>query len=532
MATIENILVPDIGTSDDVDVIDILVSPGDVVAADDPLITLESDKASMDVPAPIAGTVKDIKVSVGDKIKEGGLIAVFEVASEAVATDDTAPQEELEVAESTPAAEAHTTEQNVLVPDIGTTDAVDVIEVNVKVGDEIQQDDAIITLESDKASMEVPASHGGIVKALQVKVGDQVKADDVILVVTTTAATTASAPKQAPAEQPAAKEAETKTAAPVPPAPAAAATSAAALPDNSDVHAGPAVRRLARELGVDLHKAKGTGRKGRLILEDVHQYVKSVMQQAQSGSSLGLGLPKAPVIDFTKFGDISVQPLSKIKKISGANLQRNWMMIPHVTQFDEADITELEDFRKTNKAIAEKQGYKLTPLTFIMKAVVASLKAFPTVNASLDESNENLILKNYYHIGVAVDTPNGLVVPVIRDVDQKSVMDLAKELGEVSVKARDGKLTLNDMQGASFTISSLGGISGIGFTPIVNLPEVAILGVSRSSIKPVYQSGEFVPRLMLPLSFSYDHRVIDGAEAARFTKHLSMMLSDLRRILL
>jgi len=528
LATTQEIFIPDIGTTDEVDVIDVLINPGDSIAVDDALITLESDKASMDVPSPIAGKVTEVKVSVGDKVKQGALVALVEIVSDTnvEAEESTTVVEQVEQAPA--AAASETTEQVITLPDIGTSEAVDVIEVFVKVGDEVAVDDALITLESDKASMDVPATLAGTIVKMLVKVGDKVKTGDPVVALTTAGAapSTTSTPVETESSvTPASTPTTSSAATPV-------AVSSTDLPDNSSAHAGPAVRRLARELGVDLTKVTGTGRKARILLEDVHKYVKAALQKVQSGSGVGFGLPKPPVIDFSQFGDTAVQPLSKIKKISGANLQRNWMIIPHVTQFDEADITELEAFRQANKGMAEKQGYKLTPLAFIMKAVVATLQAFPTVNASLDETGENLILKQYYHIGVAVDTPNGLVVPVIRNVDQKSVSELAKELGEVSAKARDKKLSVADMQGASFTISSLGGISGTGFTPIVNLPEVAILGVSRSIMKPVYQNGEFIPRLMLPLSFSYDHRVIDGAEAARFTKHLSMMLSDLRRILL
>ncbi len=550
MATTQDIFVPDIGTTDEVDVIDVLIHPGDELKVDDPLVTLESDKASMDVPSPIAGRVQSVAIKVGDKIKEGGLIARIELADAKPSETKTS---ETKAAAATPSAEkvasasapsapavapqpaATTNTHAVNVPDLGTDALVDVIEITVKVGDEINVDSPLLTLESDKASMDVPSPVAGKVQKILVKVGDQVKAGmPIVEVAVIGAAPAASATSPSQTTQPLAAQQEQASAEPSAAQPAALTTPAEPLADQSDVHAGPAVRRLARELGVDLHRVTGTGRKGRAQLEDIHQYVKAALKQSQSGAgaSGGFNLPKAPVIDFSKFGEITVQPLSKIKKISGANLQRNWITIPHVTQFDEADITELEDFRNANKSLAEKKGYKLTPLVFIMKAVVATLQEFPTVNASLDETGEKLILKNYYHIGVAVDTPNGLVVPVIRNVDQKSVTELAKELAEVSVKARDKGLSLTDMQGASFTISSLGGISGTGFTPIVNLPEVAILGVSRSSIKPVYQEGQFVPRLMLPLSFSYDHRVIDGAEAARFTKHLSLLLSDIRRILL
>jgi len=414
--------------------------------------------------------------------------------------------------------------QDIFIPDMGTSEAVDVIEVLVKAGDLIEVDTPLITLESDKASMDVPSPMAGRVKKLHLKVGDKVKEGGLILTLEVEGAAAASKPSSP--EPVVEKKKET-----TPPSVATPATPPVASKDS--LHAGPAVRRLARELGIDLTMIVPTGAKSRIQLDDVHGYIKNRMNSGGgSASPEGLSIPKAPVIDFSQFGSIQTEPLSKIKKISGANLQRSWITIPHVTQFDEADITELEDFRLNHKSMAEKKGYKLTPLVFIIKAVVATLKTFPRVNASLDASGENLILKQYYHIGVAVDTPNGLVVPVIRDADTKSLMDLAKELGEVSEKAREKGLSIKDMQGASFTISSLGGISGTGFTPIVNSPEVGILGVSKSMMKPFYQEGTFVPRLMLPLSFSYDHRVIDGAEAARFTKHLCSLLSDIRRVLL
>lgn len=412
--------------------------------------------------------------------------------------------------------------QDILVPDVGSTDPVDVIEIHVTVGQMLAVDAPIVTLESDKASMEVPSTLAGKVTAIHVKVGDKVTQDSKLVTVD------------------AAAQAETKTvepektvAAPVVAAVAApvAEVKAATQQDTStdELYAGPAVRRLARELAVDLTTIRGTGRNGRIQTEDLHTYIKSKMQ---SGGGSGFSLPEVPNIDHSKFGPISTEALSKIKKLSGANLQRNWIVVPHVTQFDEADITDMEAFRKQQSETLAKQGVKLTPLVLIMKAVVSALQAFPRFNASLSVDGQSLILKQYYHIGVAVDTPNGLVVAVIRDVDKKNVVTLSKELAAISEKARTKGLMPAEMQGSSFTISSLGGIGGTAFTPIVNLPDVAILGVSRSSTKPIYQDGLWVPRLMLPLSLSYDHRVIDGAEGARFTRYLAEVLADLRRVLL
>jgi pyruvate dehydrogenase E2 component (dihydrolipoamide acetyltransferase) len=540
---LKEVSIPDVGSSS-VDVIEILVKVGDKVEAETPLLTLESDKASMEVPAPFAGTVKEIKVKVGQKVAQGTVVMVFEAAETAAkpaepiaAKTEPAPAKVEKPAEPGPATQtaAAPTNQTVTVPDLGNTSQVDVIEINVKVGDKVEQDQTLLTLESDKATMEVPSPYVGVVKAILVKKGDKVASGTAIVTVETQGQAKSEAAK--PAET-AAPVAETKAAAQPQStaAPATTAFTASNLPADNEVYAGPAVRRFARELGVNLTQVKGSGRKGRIELEDVQAYVKATMQAVQAGggaaSGGGFALPATPVVDFTKFGEVTVEPLSRIKKISGANLQRNWIVVPHVTQFDEADITELEDFRKAANNDAQKQGVKLTPLVFIMKAVVAALKAHPTFNASLDATGENLILKQYYHIGVAVDTPNGLVVPVIRDVDKKGIYDLSRELAEYSEKARKKALTANDMQGSTFTISSLGGIGGTAFTPIVNLPDVAILGVSRSSIKPIYQNGQFVPRLMLPLSLSYDHRVIDGAEGARFSKYLTEVLSDIRKLLL
>lgn len=443
----------------------------------------------------------------------------------------------------------------VKVPDIGDFKTVEVIEVLVKPGDTIQVDQSLITVESDKASMEIPSSQAGVVKELKVKLGDSVSEGTVVLMlepaagaaagpaaVSAPAAATASAPAPAPARA-AAPAAAPAPAAPAPQAPVPAALVSAAVADPESgtrkAHASPSIRKFARELGVDLGRLQGTGPKGRITHEDVQNYVKSVMAgtagvapAATKGGGAGLNLLPWPSLDFSKFGATELQPLSRIKKISGPNLHRNWVMIPHVTQYDEADVTDLEEFRKNTNAAMAKSGVKLTMLAFVIKACVAALKEFPAFNASLDANGENLILKQYWHIGFAADTPNGLVVPVVKDADKKGVAQIAKEMGELSAQARDGKLKPADMQGASFTISSLGGIGGTAFTPIINAPEVAILGLSRSAIKPVWDGKQFAPRLMLPLSLSYDHRVIDGAMGARFTVYLAEVLADLRKTLL
>lgn len=431
----------------------------------------------------------------------------------------------------------------VKVPDIGGAKNVDVIELLVKAGDKVSVDSSLITLESDKASMEIPSPSAGTVKELKVKVGDKVSEGSVILTMEVEGAlpseTAARKETQSSKETQPSVAAETKQ--PTPPAPQTAPpapkeaeqiTVAAATVSTAEVHAGPGVRRMARELGVDLGRVSATGEKNRVLKEDIHRFVKAELAKLSSGAGSGIAVSAAPQIDFSKFGDIETKPLNKIKKLTGANMHRNWVTVPHVTQFAETDITEMEAFREKQKAEAEKRGVKLTPLVFIMKAVVAALKQYPQFNASLDASGDNLILKKYFHIGVAVDTPNGLVVPVIRDVDRKTLFQLAQELAQISNKAREKGLALTDMQGSCFTISSLGGIGGTAFTPIVNAPDVAILGVSKASIKPVYQNNNFVPRLMLPLSLSYDHRVIDGADGARFIVYLSERLADIRTLLL
>lgn len=539
-AALKEVQVPDIG-GDEVEVTEIMVKVGDVVAEEQSLITVEGDKASMEVPAPFAGTVKEIKIAAGDKVSTGSLIMVFEVAGAAPVA---APvQAAVPAAAAAPAVAAL---KEVQVPDIGG-DEVTVTEIMVNVGDSISEEQSLITVEGDKASMEVPAPFAGTLKEIKVAAGDKVKTGSLIMVFEVAGAAPVAAPVQAAAPAPAAAPAQASA----PAAPAQASAPAAAAPATSGEfqenheysHASPVVRRLAREFGVNLAKVKGSGRKNRILKEDVQNYVKEALKRLESGAQAAasgkgdgaaLGLLPWPKVDFSKFGDTEVQPLSRIKKISGANLHRNWVMIPHVTQWDNADITELEKFRQEQNAMEAKRdtGMKITPLVFIMKAAAKALEAFPAFNSSLSDDGESLILKKYVNIGIAVDTPNGLVVPVFKDVNKKGIYELSKELAEVSKKARGGKLTAADMQGGCFTISSLGGIGGTAFTPIVNAPEVAILGVSKSEMKPVWNGKEFAPRLQLPLSLSYDHRVIDGAEGARFITYLNECLSDIRRLVL
>lgn len=542
VAALKDVFVPDIG-GDEVEVTEILVKVGDSITDEQPLITVEGDKASMEVPAPFAGVLKEIKVATGDKVATGSLIMVFETqaASAAPVAAAAAPAP---VAAAPVAAGA----KDIHVPDIGG-DEVEVTEVLVKVGDTVAADQSLLTVEGDKASMEVPAPVAGVVKAIKVAAGDKVSTGSLIMVFEVAGNPVAGAPAAAPAA-PVAQAAAPATAAVAPganaqvQAPSQGQSKTGEFVENHEyAHASPVIRRLAREFGVNLAKVKGTGRKGRVVREDVQSYIKEALKRLESGSATaaagaasgaGLNLLPWPKVDFSKFGEVETQPLSRIKKISGANLHRNWVMIPHVTQFDEADITELEDFRKAQNAEEAKRdtGMKITPLVFIMKAVAKSLEAFPSFNASLSEDGESLILKKYINIGIAVDTPNGLVVPVVRDVNKKGIYELSRELMDISKKARAGKLTASDMQGGCFTISSLGGLGGTSFTPIVNAPEVGILGVSKSEMKPKWNGKEFVPRLMLPLSLSYDHRVIDGAEGAKFTTYLSGVLSDIRKLVL
>ena len=543
--TIE-IHVPDIG-ADEVEVTEILVKVGDKVAADQSLLSVEGDKASMEVPANDAGVVKEIKVKVGDKVKTGSLIMTFEGEGAAPAKQEakTEPKAETKT-EAKAESKAAGSVQEVKVPDIGG-DAVEVTEIMVKVGDTVSEEQSLLSVEGDKASMEVPAPFAGKVKEIKISVGDKVSTGSLIMVFETEgdkkgngeAAPAAEAKAEAP-------KAETKTeAAPAKTEAAPAASNDGFVENSAYAHASPVIRRLAREFGINLAKVNGTGRKGRVVKEDVQNYVKQLVKQVESGavssgaasgagSSMGFDLIAWPKVDFAKFGEVEAKPLSRIQKLSGNNLHRNWVRIPHVTQFDEADITGLEDFRKEQNALAEKKklGVKYTPLVFIMKAVAKALEEFPTFCSSLSEDGQSLVLKKYVHLGIAVDTPNGLVVPVVKDVNKKGIIELSRELQDISVKAREGKLTAADMQGGCFTISSLGGIGGTAFTPIVNAPEVAILGVSKSDIKPKWNGKEFEPKLMLPLSMSYDHRVIDGALAARFTATLASYLADIRQIIM
>ena len=557
MSNTVEIKVPDIGDFSEVDVIEILVAVGDTVKAEQSLITVESDKASMEIPSSAAGVVKALKVKVGDKVKEGSVILELEAESASAgaskASETPAAKPESAPAAPAPAASAPAAAPalaassgpvTVEVPDIGDFSEVDVIEVLVAVGDTVKAEQSLITVESDKASMEIPSSAAGVVKAIRVKVGDKVKQGSPVVDLDATGAAQA-APASAPASAPApAQSAPAQAAAPAStgalasepvshPSPTAEIADA---PKRNLAHASPSVRKFARELGVDLARVTGSGKNGRISADDVRGFVKQVVAGgatpagAAASSGGGLSVLDWPKVDFAKFGPIEEKPLSRIKKISGANLHRNWVMIPHVTNNDLADITDLEALRVTLNKENQKSGIKVTMLAFLIKAVVAALKKFPEFNASL--SGDNLVLKQYYHIGFAADTPTGLVVPVIRDADKKGVFELAAETSELAKQARDGKLSPSQMQGGCFSISSLGGIGGTSFTPIINAPEVAILGVSRSAHQPVWDGQAFQPRLMLPLSLSYDHRVIDGASAARFNAYLSALLADFRRIAL
>jgi pyruvate dehydrogenase E2 component (dihydrolipoamide acetyltransferase) len=579
MSNIKDVLVPDVG-GEEVEVIELCVEVGDEIEAEQSLITVESDKASMDIPAPFAGKVTEILVQVGDKVAQDKLIMKVEASDGDSSADEKEAVDEQQSSESSAeesqdkdnqteakADKADTEQQEekpkssggekvvkeVQVPDIGDDGEVDVIDVLVAVGDEVEAETGLITLETDKATMDVPAPFAGVVKELKVSNGDKVSQGTLIALIETQQAGDDATAEESESEQtdskdkePASSEAEesapqsSSSGAPKPP-PVPHHPSAGDKPKTGTVHASPAVRRVAREFGVDLSQVSGSGRKGRIVKEDVQSYVKYELSRPKMtpGSSVGSGsgglqVLAPPKVDFSKFGEVEEVPLTRIQKISGPNLHRNWVTIPHVTQFEEADITEVEAFRKQQNQIAEKKklGVKITPLVFIMKAAADALKAYPVFNTSLSESGESLIQKKYYHIGIAVDTPGGLVVPVVRDVDKKGIYELSEELMEISSKARDGKLKAADMQGSCFTISSLGGIGGTAFTPIVNAPDVAILGVSKSEMKPKWNGKDFEPRLMLPLSLSYDHRVIDGAVAARFAVHLSRVMGDIREMLL
>ena len=557
MSTLD-IKVPDIGDFDAVAVIELMVKVGDHVKVDQSLITVESDKASMEIPSSHEGVITALKVKVGDKVKEGSVIATLTLSAGAAASASPSASSAPMAAAAAPTVAAATaqssapaavqasasapSEQAVVVPDIGDFKDVAVIELMVKEGDTVGVDQSLITVESDKASMEIPSSHAGVVKALKVKVGDKINKGDLLALVLSSAPAAAAS---------SAASAVAVSAAPAPAMRAqGSAPSAAPAHQPSDVtslvkvpHASPSIRKFARELGVPLGEVKGTGFKGRITIEDVQSFSKGVMsgqvqtalQKASAsssgaGSGAGLGLLDWPKVDFTKFGAVERKPMGRIKKISGANLHRNWVMIPHVTNHDDADITELEAFRVLTNKEHEKSGVKVTMLAFLIKACVSALKKFPEFNTSLD--GEELVYKHYFHIGFAADTPNGLMVPVIRDADKKGVMQISQEMSELAKKARDGKLSPAEMTGACFTISSLGGIGGRYFTPIINAPEVAILGVCKSQMQPVWDGKAFVPRLILPLSLSWDHRVIDGALAARFNAYLGQILADFRRVLL
>ncbi len=551
MALIE-VKVPDIGDFDEVTVIELLVKPGDTVKAEQSLITVESDKASMEIPSAAAGVVKELRIKIGDKVAEGSVVLVLEAAgAEAPAPAPVAAP--APAAQSAPATSAlataaapaaNTGPVEVRVPDIGDFKDVAVIEILVKPGDNIKLEQSLITVESDKASMEIPSSVAGTLKELKIKMGDVVNIGDLIAMIEGTTAAAPTAVASAPAAPPVAPAPASAAAAPA----AAMATAPAAMPPHAPgvatgalPHASPSIRKFARELGVPLDEVKGSGPKGRITQDDVQGFTKAVMSGATQtkaqaakapagGSGEALGLLPWPKVDFTKFGAVERKDMSRIKKISGANLHRNWVLIPHVTNHDDADITELEAFRVATNKENEKSGVKVTMLAFLIKACVSALKKFPDFNSSLD--GDQLVMKQYFHIGFAADTPNGLVVPVIKDADKKGVMQISQEMGDLAKKARDGKLGPADMSGACFTISSLGGIGGRYFTPIINAPEVAILGVCKSSMEPVWDGKQFVPRLMLPLSLSWDHRVIDGASAARFNAYLGQILSDFRRVLL
>ncbi|MCT9821799.1 dihydrolipoyllysine-residue acetyltransferase [Pseudomonas veronii] len=546
----ELIRVPDIGSGEG-EVIELFVKVGDTVEADQSILTLESDKASMEIPAPKAGVVKSLKVKLGDRLKEGDELLELEIegaaaaapAPAAAAAPAPAPAEKPAAAEAPAApaaAPAAATIQDIHVPDIGSSGKAKIIELLVKVGDTVEADQSLITLESDKASMEIPSPAAGVVESIAVKLEDEVGTGDFILKLKVQGAASAAAP--APAAAPAAKAEAAPAAAAPAPAPAAnaeAAPAPAVAPARSGakVHAGPAVRQLAREFGVELNAVTATGPHGRVLKEDVQVYVKSMMQKAKEAPAAGnatggAGIPPIPVVDFSRFGETEEVQMTRLMQIGASSLHRSWLNIPHVTQFDQADITDLEAFRVAQKAVAEKAGVKLTVLPLLLKACAHLLKELPDFNSSLAPSGKAIIRKKYVHIGFAVDTPDGLLVPVIKNVDQKSLLQLAAEAAALAAKARDKKLTADDMQGACFTISSLGHIGGTGFTPIVNAPEVAILGVSKATIQPVWDGKAFQPKLMLPLSLSYDHRVINGAAAARFTQRLSQLLNDIRTILL
>lgn len=542
---VQEVKVPDLGGSDDVEVIDVLVSPGDEIKEEDGLVTLETDKAAMDVPSPAAGKVKSVKLKVGDKVSEGTLILELETSggdggadegAEAEADDDTDTQvadESAGAADDGDEGSGEPAVEEIKVPDLGDADQVEVIDVLVSKGDEITADDGLVTLETDKAAMDVPAPKGGKVVSVKLKVGDKVSEGDVILELETVSSG-AKAERKEKQEKPKAdtaspKKEEKPSPQPERPEPSEGTRKASS---QAEVYAGPAVRKLARELGVDLKQVKGTGTRNRIVKEDVHAFVKSALKEGPQATGGGIGLPPAPEIDFSRFGEVEEVEMSKLHRVTAQNMTRCWLSVPHVTQFDEADVTELEEFRAAQKNLAEKKGIKLTPLPFIIKACALALAEYPQFNVSLHPSGEKLIQKKYIHVGVAVATPAGLMVPVIRDADKKSLWDIAAEVADLSAKAKERKLTKEMMEGACFTVSSLGPMGGTGFTPIVNSPEVAILGVSKTTVKPVYRDGEFVPRKLMPYSLSYDHRAVNGVDGGLFCTYLTELLGDIRLMLL
>ncbi len=572
MSTLVDIFIPDLGADKDVDLIEIMVEVGDTVEVEDGLITLETEKASMDVPTTHAGVIKEILVKVGDKVNSGDLIARVEVEEEGAAEEKveeapSAPVQEQKTEEVAAAPAADSSEpmgleaaeaelkaisaagaeiscqfvneqticsvvEEVHVPDLGADKDVDLIDVMVSVGDTVEFEDGLITLETEKASMDVPAPFAGEIIELSVEPGMKVNSGDLIAKMVKTVVMESKVPTPAKKEEPVKKEEPKKTTTVQEVAAVSSPEATSVLTEKAKkIYASPSVRKVAREFGVDLGFVKGTGRKGRILKDDIKAYVKEQLSKpavaaAGTGTGLGFNFPELKEIDFSQFGEIETVELSRIQKISGPSLHRNWVSMPHVTQFDESDITEMESFRKAQNAIAD--GFKLSPLVFVVKAVAKALEIHPKFNASLSADGQSLIMKKYFNIAIAVDTPNGLVVPVIKDVDKKGFKEIALEMADISSRAREGKLKAADMQGASFTISSLGGIGGTKFTPIINAPEVAILGLSKSEMKPVWDGENFVPRLMLPLSLSYDHKVIDGADGARFTTTLSKLLSDIR----
>ena len=549
----QEIKVPDLGGADEVEIIEIIVSEGDSVEEEDPILTVESDKASVELPAPAAGKITKITVKVGDKVKEGDVIGMLAASGDAGGSDDAGDDKSEQTEEKTEAPSEAKSEDTksapkkkksggsrtevVKVPSLDGFEDVPVIEINVAEGDTVGEEDPLVTVESDKATMEIPSPYAGKIGKILVKEGDKLSEGSDLLEMTieddgddedesADSGDSAQADSQeSKPEKPQGKqesEPQPQGSTYEPPSP------------GTKVHAGPAVRKLARELGADLTRVKGSGPKGRIVKDDVHAYVKSQLQQAQQGSGVatGSGIPGVKLPDFSQFGEIEREGMSRMMAATATNMQRSWLNVPHVTQFDDADITEMEDFRKAQKAAGEKRGVKMTPLPFLLKACAAALAELPQFNVSLDMERKEVVRKKYIHIGIAVDTPHGLMVPVIRNVDQKGLWELAAESAELAQKARDKQLKPAEMQGACFTITSLGGIGGTAFTPIVNTPEVAILGVSKASMKPVWDGKEFQPRLMLPLSLSYDHRAVNGADAARFTNLLTQLLGDIRTLLL